>query len=103
MYVHGIKIKDEYKTLIQACDSKQACERGKQKLIGPKTYIYKRAKQNKHVKAKTKQTNKNLGFLGNSITHARIGLRAQARLCVRKSLPRKTKNAKIEQKFKTKI
>ena len=41
-----------------------------------------------------KQTTKNLGFLGNNITHTRTSLRAQARLCVRKSLPRKPKNAK---------
>lgn len=33
----------------------------------------KKAKHNKHVKAETKQT-KNLGFLGNGITYARIGL-----------------------------
>ena len=59
----------------------------------------KEAKQNKHVKAKTKQTNKNLGFLGNGITHARTSLHAQARLCVHKSLPRKTKN--IENKAQT--
>ena len=44
------------------------------------------------MKAKTKQTNKNLGFLGNGITHGRTSLHAQARLCVHKSLPRKLKN-----------
>ena len=51
------------------------------------------------MKAKTKQTNKNLGFLGNGITHGRTSLHAQARLCVHKSLPRKTKN--IENKAQT--
>ena len=34
------------------------------------------------MKAKTKQTNKNLGFLGNGITHARIGLHAHYQACV---------------------
>ena len=43
-------------------------------LWGLKTYE-KEAKQNKHVNAETKQTKKkNLGFLGNDITHARTGL-----------------------------
>ena len=42
----------------------------------------KRDKQNKPVKAKTKQTNKNLGFLGNDITHARTGLCAHNQACV---------------------
>ena len=48
-------------------------------------------KQNKKTKKK-----KNLGFLGNDIMHARTGLctngfslRAQARSCMRRSLPRK--------------
>ena len=50
--------------------------------MGDKTYE-KEAKQNKHVKAKTKQTNKNLGFLGNGITHARIGLRIDNLACMR--------------------
>ena len=94
MHDHGIKIKDEHKTLIQACDSKQACERGKQEPIEPKTYNKRRAKQNKHVKAETKQTNKKLGFQGNDIMHARTGLCAQVRLCVHKSLPKKPKNTK---------
>ena len=42
------------------------------------------------------KTNKKLGFLGNSITHVRTGLRmhefslhAQARSCVCRSLPKK--------------
>ena len=42
------------------------------------------AKQNKHVKVETKQTNKNLGFLGNGITHARTGLRAHNQVYVRR-------------------
>ena len=42
------------------------------------------AKQNKHVKVETKQTNKNLGFLGNGITRARIGLRAHNQVYVRR-------------------
>ena len=63
--------------------------------IEPKTYK-KEAKQNKYMKAETKQTDKNLGFLGNGVTHARTGLRAQVRLCVSKSLPKKPKNAKTE-------
>ena len=42
----------------------------------------KRDKQNKPVKAETKQTNKNLGFLGNDITHARTGLCAHNQACV---------------------
>ena len=63
----------------------------------------KKATQNKPVKAETKQTNKNLGFLGNGITHARTSLHAQARLCVHKSLPRKTKNIENKaQKIKKK-
>ena len=41
----------------------------------------KKAKQNKHVKVETKQT-KNLGFLGNGITHARIGLLTHNQACV---------------------
>ena len=92
-------------TLIKTCDRKQACERGKQEPIEPKT-CEKLAKQNKHVKAKTKQTNKNLGLLGNDIMHARTSLRTHnqacvcrqdyvyARLYVHKSLPRKPKNEK---------
>ena len=42
------------------------------------------AKHNKHMKVETKQTNKNLGFLGNGITHARIGLCAHNQVCVRR-------------------
>ena len=42
--------------------------------MGPKTYE-KKAKLNKHVKTETKQTNKNLGFLSNGITHATTSLR----------------------------
>ena len=61
----------------------------------------KEAKHNKHVKAETKQT-KNLGFLGNGITYARIGLRthdhAYANPC-----PENPKNAEREQNFKTTI
>ena len=34
------------------------------------------------MKAETKQINKNLGFLGNDITHARIGLRMHNQPCV---------------------
>ena len=54
------------------------------------------------------KTNKNFGILGNGFTHARTGLRthefslcAQARSCVRRSLPRKPKNIETEQNFKT--
>ena len=75
----------------------------KQTVMGFKTYE-KEATQNKHVNAKTKQTKK-LGFLGNGITHTRIGqcahkfsLRLQARSCVSKSLPKKPKNIETEQK-----
>ena len=52
------------------------------------------ATQSTHVKADT--IKQKLGFLGNSITHARIGLPthefslcAQARSCIRRSLSRK--------------
>ena len=55
--------------------------KGEQELIGPKTYE-KDAKLYKHVKAETKQTNKNLGFLGNGIMHARTGLRTHNPACV---------------------
>ena len=51
--------------------------------MGPKTYE-KKAKLNKHVKTETKQTNKNLGFLSNSIMHARIGLHTHNQACLRK-------------------
>ena len=67
----------------------------------------KEATQKKTCESKNK-TNKNLEFLGNGITHARTGLcthefslHAQARSCIRKSLPRKPKNTKIEQNFKS--
>ena len=36
------------------------------------------------MKAEKKQTNKNLGFLGNSITHSRTGLRAHNQACMRR-------------------
>ena len=70
--------------------------KGDQANMGLKTYE-KEVTQNKHVNEETKQTKK-LGFLGNGITHTRIGqcahkfsLRLQARSCVRRSLPRKPK------------
>ena len=61
-----------------------------------------------------KQNKQKLGFLGNGITHARTGLRmhefslrAQARSCVRKSLPRKPNlhrnRAEAKQNVKRKI
>ena len=69
--------------------------KGKQIVMGLKTYE-KRATQNKHVNAKNKTNKRKLGFLGNGIMHARtslrtheFSLRAQARSCIRKSLPRK--------------
>ena len=34
------------------------------------------------MKAETKQTNKNLWFLGNGITHARTGMRSYNQACV---------------------
>ena len=52
-----------------------------QELMGPKTYE-KKAKLNKHVKTETKQTNKNLGFLGNGIMHTRTGLHMHNPSCV---------------------
>ena len=62
--------------------------------MGFKTYE-KETTQNKHVNAKTKQT-KNYDFWVMA-THARTGLRthefslrAQARSCKRRSLPKKT-------------
>ena len=55
----------------------------------------KRAKGNKHTKAKTKQIDKNLGFLGNSITHARIGLHAHNKAS---PCPENLKTQKIEHK-----
>ena len=74
--------------------------------LGPKTYE-KKAKQNKHVKAETKQT-KNLGFLGNVITNTRIGLLTynQAYVCrldyaYADPCPENPKNRKTEQNFKT--
>ena len=69
----------------------------------------KEAKHNKHVKAETKQT-KNLGFLGNGITYARIGLRTHNQACVCRldhayanPCPKNPKNAEREQNFKTTI
>jgi len=54
------------------------------------------------------KTNKDLGFLGNDITHARISLhthefslRVQAKSCIRSSLPRKPKNTEPKHNFKT--
>ena len=46
-------------------------------------YLYK-GKQNKHVKVETKKTNKILGFLGNSIRHARTSLCMHNQACMRK-------------------
>ena len=51
--------------------------------IEPKTCENK-AKQNKHVKAETKQKKKKkLGFLGNVITYARTSLHAHNQACMR--------------------
>ena len=54
-----------------------------QNLQSLKTYK-KEVRQNKHVKEKAKQTDKKLRFLGNSITHARTGLRVHHQACVRR-------------------
>ena len=89
--------------------------KGEQAIMGLKN-ILKEAKQNKHVNSETKQTKKkkNLGFLGNDITHARTGLctnefslRAQARSCIHRSIPRKPNlhrnKAEAKQNTKRKI
>ena len=47
-------------------------------------HIKKEARQNKYMKVETKQTDKKLRFLGNDITHTRIGLRAHNQACARR-------------------
>ena len=67
--------------------------KGKQPVMGLKN-MWKGGYANKHMKAEAKQTK--IKVSSNGITHARIGLhphefhlRAQARSCIHKSLPRK--------------
>ena len=66
------------------------------------------------MRKQNKQKKKNLGFLGNDITHARTGLytnefslRAQARSCIHRSIPRKPNlhrnKAEAKQNTKRKI
>ena len=69
--------------------------KGKKIVMEFETYE-KEATQNTPVSVETKPKKKKFGFLGNNIMHARTGLcthefslRAQARSCVPRSLPRK--------------
>ena len=79
-----------------------------QELIGPKTYEKKC--QTEQTCEDRNKTNKNLGFLGNSIMHTRTSLRMHNQACMHRldhmyadPCPENLKNSEIEQNFKITI